>query len=226
MAPGDATLPLWERPEMVERFAARDPDHRLARLAAMYALPSYVRALDLGCAGGRNAVFLARLGFQVTALDSSRAMVAETRRRLAELVGPAEAADRVREAGMDTLRGVADGSIDLFVALGIFHQAESETEWDRALAEARRVCAPGAWMLAACFTDESDPHGTGLLPVAGEPHIFEGMEARRVHLVSAGVLDREMARHGFLPVMPTETVRVPVEGGGRRVTANGLYLRA
>jgi cyclopropane fatty-acyl-phospholipid synthase-like methyltransferase len=211
---------------MVERFASREPDHRLARLAAMYALPSRVRALDLGCAGGRNAVLLARLGFRVTALDSSRAMVVETRRRLAEIVGDTEASSQVRKAGMDSLEGVADASVDLFVALGIFHQAESEAEWNRALAEARRVCARGAWMLAACFTDESDPHGTGLLPVAGEPHIFEGLEARRVHLVSADVLDREMAQHGFLPVMPTETVRVPVEGGGRRVTANSLYVRA
>jgi SAM-dependent methyltransferase len=211
---------------MVERFAAREPDHRLARLAATYARSSAVRVLDLGCAGGRNTVFLARHGFDVTALDSSRAMVAETRRRLAEVVGDAEASSRVREARMDALEDVADASIDLFVALGIFHQAESEAEWNRALAEARRVCARGAWMLVACFTDESDPHGTGLLPVAGEPHIFEGLEARRVHLVSSGTLDREMAQHGFLTVTPTETVRVPVEGGGRRVTANGLYVRA
>lgn len=226
MAPGDAEVPFWERPEMVERFAARDPDHRLAQLAGLYASPSRVHALDLGCAGGRNAVFLTRLGFHVTALDSSRAMVAETRRRVAELVGGAEAARRVREARMDGLSGVADGSIDLFVALGIFHQAESEAEWDRALTEARRVCAPGAWMLAACFTDESDPHGTGLSPVPGQPHIFEGLEARRVHLVGAATLDAEMARHGFTAVAPTETVRVPTEGGGRRVTANGLYVRA
>jgi SAM-dependent methyltransferase len=198
LAPGDAALPFWERPEMVERFAARDPDHRLARLAALYARPSVARALDLGCAGGRNAIFLTRLGFDVTALDSSRAMVAETRRRLAELVGPAEAARRVREARMDGLEGVADGSIDLFVALGVFHQAESEAEWKRALGETRRVCAHGAWMLVACFTEESDPHGTGLRPVAGEPHVFEGLESRRVHLVSAAVLDAEMAQpvHG------------------------------
>ncbi len=112
------------------------------------------------------------------------------------------------------------------VALGIFHQAQSEAEWDRALAEARRVCARGAWMLVACFTEESDPQGTGLRPVPGEPHIFEGLEARRVHLVSAAVLDVEMAGHGFSPVMPTETARVPTEGGGRRVTANGIYVRA
>ncbi len=64
MAPGDVALPFWERPEMVERFAARDPDHRLVRLAALYARPSYVRALDVGCAGGSNAVFLARSGFR------------------------------------------------------------------------------------------------------------------------------------------------------------------
>ena len=209
----------------MERFASREPDHRLVKLAPLYARPSNTRALDLGCAGGRNAVFLARLGFELTAIDSSRAMVAETQRRLAALPGEAGAARRVRLGGMDDLGGIAGGSVDLFVALGIFHQAESEEEWNRALAEAKRVCARGAWMLVACFTDESDPQGTGLCPVPGEPHVFEGMEARRVHLVSAKTLDREMASHGFFTVAPTETVRVSTESGGRRVTANGLFVR-
>jgi len=35
-----------------------------------------------------------------------------------------------------------------------------------------------------------------------------------------------MAAHGFSAIAPTETVRVAVEGGGRRVTANGFYVRA
>ncbi len=210
---------------MVARFAGREPDVRLTRLAAEYADPPAVRVLDLGCAGGRNAVFLARLGFDLLALDSSQAMVAETRRRLGAILGEAEAARRARLAAMDRLEGIADGSVDLVVALGVLHQAGSEEEWNRALAEAARVTAHGGRMLVANFTDEFDPDGTGLDPVPGQPHLRDGRESGRAHLVDAATLDREMAEHGFRPLVPTETVRHPTESGGRRVTANALYVK-
>jgi 2-polyprenyl-3-methyl-5-hydroxy-6-metoxy-1,4-benzoquinol methylase len=70
---------FWERPETVDRFASRDPDHRLQRLIGEYGRPAAIRALDLGCAGGRNTVLLAQRGFDVRALDASSAMVERTR---------------------------------------------------------------------------------------------------------------------------------------------------
>jgi SAM-dependent methyltransferase len=218
-------LPFWERPEMVDRFAARDPDLRLVKLAAEYAHPGGVRVLDLGCAGGRNAVYLAQRGFDVVARDSSRAMVTETRKRLAEVLGAEEADRRVRTGAMDELSGIADGSIDLLVALGILHQARSETEWNTALREAHRVLAHGGRMLVANFTDEFDPDGTGFKEVEGEPHIRDRGERGRVHLVDAATLDREMREHGFEPLVPTETVYHPTDAGGVRVTANALYQK-
>jgi len=221
----DEKTPFWERREMVERFAARDPDLRLVKLAGEYGRPGAVRVLDLGCAGGRNAVHLARLGFDVIARDSSRAMVAETRKRLAEVLGAAEADRRVQAGAMDELSGIADGSIDLLVALGIFHQARSEAEWNATLREAHRVLAHGGRMLVANFTDEFDPEGTGLQEVDGEPHIRDRGEQGRVHLVDAATLDREMQEHGFEPLVPTETVYHQTDAGGVRVTANALYQK-
>src|SRR5262249_40561030 len=90
------TPPFWESPENVARFAAREPDVRLAELIPTYAKPRDVRVLDLGCAAGRNAVLLASKGFDVEAVDSSSAMVAKTRERLAPVLGEAEAERRVR----------------------------------------------------------------------------------------------------------------------------------
>lgn len=220
-----AEAPFWERPETVARFADRDPDHRLVKMADTYAAPSRVKVLDLGCAGGRNTVFLARRGFDVVARDSARAMVEETRRRLTAVLGEAEAAARVRVAPMDRLEGIADGSVDLLVALGVFHNAASGPEWNRALREAHRVLARGGRILVSDFTDKLDPEGRGLIPVDGEPHVFLGSSSGRVYLLSAAELDREMIRHGFAPLAPTETVSRETEGGGRRVTANGLYSK-
>ncbi len=215
---------FWECPENVERFAAREPDVRLARFVQSFPDPRAVRVLDLGCAGGRNAVFLARRGFDVWAVDASEAMVAKTRRRLAPLMGEAEAARRVRVGRMDDLGWVPGASFDLVVALGIYHCAQSRAEWDRSLSETARILAPGGRLLVSVFTPETDLTGRGITPVPGEPHVYEGFESGRSVLVDAPTLDAELARHGLSCVVPTTVARPKVEVG-RRVSANGLYAK-
>ncbi len=218
-------LPTWERPDTVDRFAARDPDLRLLEILEAVADPAAFRVLDLGCAAGRNTVVLAGRGFDWVALDRSRAMVARTRRRVAELLGADEAARRVLRGRMDDLAEQADASFDLVIALGVYHCASSAPEWGGALAESARVLAPGGRLLVSVFTPETDLHGTGVHPLPGEPHLYSGFSSERTFLVDAETLDREMARHGLEPVVPTKTVRVELEKG-RRVVANALYASA
>lgn len=198
---------------------------RLTELVRQYPDPSSTRVLDLGCAGGRNAVFLADEGFDVEALDASPAMVAKTRERVGAILGPAEAERRVRVGRMDELSPAADGTFDLVVALGLYHCAQSRAEWDRALAETARVMKRGARLLVSVFTPETDLTGRGTRAVPGEPDVYEGFDSGGRHvLVDAAQLDREMARFGLLPVEPTRTARPRVETG-RRVSANGLYRK-
>jgi SAM-dependent methyltransferase len=218
-------LAFWQEPEVVEQFAARPPDHRLQRLATTYVHPPRVRVLDLGCAGGRNTRFLIERGFDVTALDFSPAMVEATRARVAALRGPEEAAVRVRLGGMDDLDGIPDRSVDLIVALGIYHGAASEEEWDRALAESSRVAARGGLVLVANHGAGYDPEGPGLSPVPGVPFLFDGMRSGRSFLFDAPTHDRRFGRCGFVPWIPTETVRRETDTGGVRVTVNALYRR-
>jgi SAM-dependent methyltransferase len=67
-----------------ERYAARDlvwgaePNRFLADELA--ALPARGRALDLACGEGRNAIWLAKRGWQVTAVDYSGVAVERARR--------------------------------------------------------------------------------------------------------------------------------------------------
>jgi SAM-dependent methyltransferase len=220
-----STADFWEEREQVERFAAREPDLRLQRLARELPAPSAVSALDIGCAGGRNTVFLAERGCDVWGIDSSSAMVEETRARLARTLGEKEARRRVREGFMDRLDW-PPCSFDLIIALGIYHCAGSREEWERSLSETARVLKPGGQCLVSVFTPETDLTGQGIRPVAVESNLYEGFpDGRLSSLVDAGTLDTEMKRHGLLPVSPTETVRRATEVG-RRVSANGLYVRS
>jgi SAM-dependent methyltransferase len=218
----DARL-FWERAETVARFAAREPDLRLVALCAGFGTPSRTRALDLGCAAGRNTVLLAARGFPVLAVDASEAMVRATRERLAAL-GLDRPGVEVRTGRMDRLDDVPDGSLDLVVALGVYHQAAHRAEWDAALSETRRVLARGGLALVASHAPGTRYEGDEAHPVPGEPHVFEGYSAGRAFLVDAPEMDREMARHGLMPLTPTATSVVESEDS-RRITVNALYIR-
>lgn len=213
---------FWERPDQVEKFASRDPDHRLRTLVADCGEPASARVLDLGCAGGRNTELLARQGFDVRAVDASEAMVERTRRRLSDVLGSREARRRVTRGEMSDLGPFADGTFDLVVALGVYHEAESRKEWRRALDETARVLAPGGRVLVSNFAPGTDLTGEGLEPVGGSEHLYRGAPSGRLYLLTAEELDAEMEGRGLRPVEASETVVVDAEPG-RRVTVNALY---
>jgi SAM-dependent methyltransferase len=213
---------FWEQPESVEKFASRDPDLRLMEILDRVSEPAELRVLDLGCAAGRNTAVLAARGFDFHALDSSRPMIAYTRKRVAAILGEQQAVRRVRLGKMDYLGDFTNASFGLVVALGVFHCASSRREWGRALDESARVLAPRGLLLLSAFTPETDLHGTGVRPIPGQPHLYSGFSSGRTYLVDAPTLDAEMADRALEPVVPSKTVRVELEKG-RRVVVNALY---
>jgi len=222
---GEKEHPFWERPDTVEQFAERAPDHRLMALLDAYPDPWKTRVLDLGCAGGRNTVVLAERGFDVFAIDTSGAMVEKARARVSPILGVAEVERRVRVGDMTDLRAFGDATFHLVVALGVYHNARNREVWDQALRETERVLARGGRVLVSNFGPGSAPGGKLVQPVQGEPHVYEGFESGPLFLLEADALDAEMRARGLIPVVPTETVVTPLEAG-RRVTLNALYGKA
>jgi hypothetical protein len=151
-------------------------------------------------------------------------MMTRTRQRIAEVRGEAAAQNRVRAGVMEDLSEFADGTFDLIVALGIYHQALSLDHWRECIAESARVLKNEGLLLTSAFTPESQPEGRPLKQVPGLPKMYGGFSSGPLCLFNADEHDAKMAKYGFTPHVPTETVRVEKEVG-YRITMNALYRK-
>jgi SAM-dependent methyltransferase len=105
------------------------------------------RALDVGCGSGRDAVYLAKRGWSVTAVDSVDRALASARRRAAEegaevqwVKGDVAALDRL---GLEP-------SYNLVYDFGCIHGL-SDAGRTGAAAGLTRLAAPGATLLMVAF---------------------------------------------------------------------------
>ena len=185
----------WSDPGTVSGFARSAPNAVLLRFAEAEAERRPAgRALDVGCGAGRNAVPLAAAGWDVLGLDLSRPMLVAAAARGAE----AGLGDRLAWAlaPMDRLP-VADRSVDLIIAHGIWNLAPSAELFRRAVDEAARVARPGAGLFVFTFSRNTLPPDAD--PVAGECFVHTQFSGRPQVFLTDDQLVREMARAGFRP---------------------------
>lgn len=145
-----------DRSRPVPFFVAK-PDENLASYVDR-GLLTPGRALDLGCGPGRNALYLASLGFQVDAVDLSPAAVAWAR-------------ERAREAGADIRfhRGDAfelpaaelGGPYDLIHDSGCFHHLPPHRRVSY-LSLVDRALAPGGHLALTSFAAGEGGSGSEL----------------------------------------------------------------
>jgi SAM-dependent methyltransferase len=189
------TVGPWDRSETVRGFVESPPNATLLRFAdeerARHTRPP--RALDLGCGAGRNAVPLARTGWEVIGVDTSAPMLVA-------------AAARVSDVGAGRLRLVyatmsrlpfARAQFDLVIAHGIWNLATTDAEFRRAIRDAARVSRPGAALFVFTFSRHTVPPAAA--PVAGQSLIFDGFSGSPQCFLTAEQLVSELATVGFDP---------------------------
>lgn len=177
--------------------ATRDPAVGLPDLAAFArALPPGARVLDLGCGTGVPVSrALLRSGFELTALDSSREMVARYRAAF-----PGVPAHHVRAQDA----AFAPGAFDAVVAWGVLFHAD-EAAQRAILLRVGAWLAPGGRLLFTSGGDAGEAEGT----MDGVPfrYVSLGVDGYRRQLAEAGLrLERHHAdawdNHVYVAVKP------------------------
>ena len=105
------------------------------------------RALDLGCGSGRDAVYLAKRGWQVTAVDSAEQALASAKQRAAE--EGVQVQWVTGDAGELARLGLEPG-YDLIYDFGCIHGL-SDSARRGAAAGLTQLAGPGATLLIAAF---------------------------------------------------------------------------
>lgn len=158
----------WKNPEMVAWYHQRMVENRgtsrlknqvEADLCKRYAVGP--RLLDVGIGTGRGSLPLARAGFEVTGVDSSQAMLEQTRK----LAG--DTPIRLQQGDLGNLKFV-DGEFDGIMSLNVLVHFPN---WREILAEWRRVARLGGRIL---FDIHSQDHEDAACAAKGLPPRPEG----------------------------------------------------
>lgn len=209
----------WSTPGTVAGFVQSPPNEALLQAAAAE-WKDGARLLDIGCGAGRNAVPLARAGWDVCGVDLSLPMVVTARSRLA--AGQLLDRARVLLAPMDRLP-FASASFDFIVAHGIWNLARSGGEFGRAVDEAARVARPGCVVFLFTFSRHTlTPQAE---PAPGESFVFTQFSGQPQCFLTEEQIIEELNARGFAPdaLLPLRELNRLPEGALHTSTAPVIY---
>ncbi len=210
----------WTSPEMVARLSSTLPNDVLMVFAdEELRRADENRLLDIGCGAGCNAIPLAQNGWDVLGLDLSVPMLEAAQQRSMQN-GLTDRA-QFRSASMDQLE-VEEDSFDFIVAHGIWNQAESGSEFRKAVREAARAAKPGAPLFVYTFSRNTLPIQNQ--PVDGETFVYETYSGQLKCFLTENQLIAEMDAAGFkLDIGASITEYPQVPGKPKPAILEGIF---
>ena len=146
----------WNHILLREEYARMEPDRDVVNLVPMLEKRNARRILDLGCGAGRHIIFLAKRGFELHGVDSSKTGLEITKKRLKE-----------RELKAELINGdmkaipYANSCFDAIICMNtIYHQRKAELQ--KTILEVRRILKRNGLILANFHSKRSSRYGKGI----------------------------------------------------------------
>lgn len=138
---------FWNNPDITDYFKSKPADPRIEAFISDIDTTN-LRALDLGCGGGRHSEMLGHAGCNVSSIDVNPAMLRETQSRLSS-----QSLDNDVRFGSILDIPYDNETFDLVVTTGVLHQAKTVEEYMQAMQELARVVKPQGVVLLNIFTN-------------------------------------------------------------------------
>lgn len=171
-----------------------DPSAPGLAAAEAFAAAGHASVLELGAGQGRDALYLARQGLHVTALDYAPGTV-ETIAAKAKAAGLADMVSVVRHDIRRPLP-LPDASIDASYSHMLFSMALTTSEIERLVGEIRRVLRPGGLVVYTARTTADVHYGAGT-PRGDDMYEHGGFI---VHFFDRALIDRLAAGFELIDV--------------------------
>jgi len=141
--------PYWEesykRPGKLDTYGGGKPSQQVVDVVAKIKLPA--KALDFGCGEGRNALYLAGLGFETSAVDISESGIHKLKTMAHELHLNIDA------AVCDMRKYTFKKQFDLIVCTGCLHLM-TRKEWQKVLIDMKQYTSRGGFHAVGIFTNK------------------------------------------------------------------------
>jgi|WetSurMetagenome_2_1015567.scaffolds.fasta_scaffold370481_2 tellurite methyltransferase len=176
------------------------PEDSIVKLARILDDTSVRNVLDLGCGIGRHALYFSRLGYRVTAVDSSSPALSDLNRQARQ---HRLDVDIVQGSYLDDL--FKEGSFDLVLSFNVIYHGSRETMTD-AIELTKKWLKPGGFFYFTCPSVRDGKFGDGKLVAPdtyrplnslhpGDIHFFAGREVLIDMLNGMEILSQELDEH-------------------------------
>ncbi|MCE9628722.1 MAG: class I SAM-dependent methyltransferase [Candidatus Vogelbacteria bacterium] len=218
----DTSSSFWNNDQNINWFKTKPSSEYWKDFLVEIENKKIKKVLDLGCGAGRNTEMIWSLGFNVYGVDLHEDMVSTTMTRMKTLAPEINWSLRIVQTDMTSLPYM-DGSFDVVLSNGVYHNVSSVEDLEIAIQESARVLSNNGFLCINIFTSKYIDHNT--LEKESSNHLYTTKEGLDMILISSEELIAICDKYN-LKLQENLTEYVSEVSTGKRSVARGVFKKS